>query len=130
MNVTKVATSVASCCLVLLLFIVVIVKPPQQSLYEKAINSVMVYEGLSSEQQAISHCPQLRKASKNMDRIAQLNGMIHGMTAGPAPDLSGTEIGVLENYRLEVEMLRKAVESQLIEVVAAYTKGLAIRTDY
>ena len=128
MNGIKVATAVACSFLILLLLLVVFAENPQQTLYKKTIKTMMIHEGLTSEDQALEHSPELQDISARMERIAQLNSVIHSMTSGPAPDLSGEEISLLEEYREEISTLQTSVNDQLMLLMAPYTKELAYQT--
>lgn len=129
MKATKVATIVAPCFLLLLLLLAVLVENPQRERFEKTIKTVMSHEGFTSEEQALEYCPDLRDISAEMERMARLKSVIHGMTAGPAPNLSREEVRLLYQYRKEVGRLFASVDEQLARLVITYTKSLAHQVD-
>ncbi len=129
MNRIKVAVVMACCLLGALLSLVIIAQNPQQALYKKTVNTMMAYEGWSSEKQALDHSPELKDINAKMEQIARLNSAIHGMTAGPTPNLSREEINVLEDYREEIKMLQTNVNDQLVLLMATYTRDVAHLTE-
>ena len=125
MNSIKVAAAISCCLITAIVVFVLLFENPQHALYKKTINTMMIQEGLSSEEQVLEHWPELKEVGKMMEKIGQLNSDIHSLTAGPSPMLSGEEQQLVEQYRMEIRTLQRSVNDQLALLLTSHTEELA-----
>ncbi len=123
MNSVKAAFALTSSILILLLILLGFIKKPEKELYNKAVEMVMTHERLTSTQEAMDYCPELKSIQQQMDRIGRLNSDIHGLTAGPASSISESQSKEILVMNREIQMLRFGVKKELIALMETYKEG-------
>ncbi len=123
MDVIKVAKGFACGFLIVLFILIAFIENPEKELYEKAVESIMIHEGLSSYQEVLDSFPDLKNIKSKMKRITYLSSSIHGLTGGPAPNVSREESLQIQEYGHEVRLLRSSVKEKLTQLIATYAEN-------
>ncbi len=127
MDSVKVAVILGSSILILLFALLVFTKKPEKELYDRTVEMVMAHGGLTSAEEAMDYCPELKNVQRKMDRIQRLNSDIHGLTAGPAPNVSEDQSIEILATKDEIRVLRREVKKELTDLMEAYMRSQSTR---
>lgn len=123
MKVIKVAAVIACSFLVTLCTLIFLIENPEKKRFEQTVESLMIHEGLSSEQEVFDAFPALKDIQSKMDRIAHLNRDIQSLTGGPAPYVTPEKRLQIQDFILEIQQLKNNVNEGLPQFINIYVSG-------
>ena len=113
-----------TCGILILLFILIVfVENPEKALYEKTVETLMTYNGLSSVQEVMEQFPELQDIQAKIKQIAYLKGNLQSRTGGPAPNLSKEGSLQIQIHAQEIHQLRRNVKEELTQLLADHAAG-------
>lgn len=122
MDSVKVAVGTACSILVVLVLLLVFLKNPERALYDRTMETLMIQEGFSSQEELQKRFPKLRDIDLKMKRIASLNANIRCLTGGPAPNISEKERQQLSQFREEIKLLERSIKEELTLMAEPYNE--------